>query len=119
MTPECAQCAAKRAPPRTFCARLRGRGWLTKRPSHAYITEALHDILRLAQAPDDLEIDFSELPALLSYAEGIARSTAATLDYPDAVSVAADQALEEIARELHIDHGESWAQLLSELGQVA
>lgn len=94
-------------------------GWLTKRPSHTYISEGLHDILLLAQASDDMEVDFSELPALLSYAEGIARSTAVALDHPGAVSVAADKALEEIARELHIDHGESWAQLLSELGQVA
>ena len=94
-------------------------GWLTKRPSKAYISEGLHDILLLAQASDDMEVDFSELPALLSYAEGIARSTAVALDHPGAVSVAADRALEEIARELHIDHGESWAQLLSELGQVA
>ena len=93
-------------------------GWLTKRPSHAYIAEGLHDILLLAQASDDMEVDFSELPALLSYAEGIARSTAIALDHPGAVSVAADQALAEIARELHIDHGESWAQLLSELGRV-
>jgi len=93
-------------------------GWLTKRPSHTYISEGLHDILLLAQASDDMEVDFSELPALLSYAEGIARSTAVALDHPGAVSVAADKALEEIARELHIDHGESWAQLLSELGQV-
>jgi hypothetical protein len=94
-------------------------GWLTKRPSHAYIAEGLHDILLLAQATDDLEVDFSDLTALLSYAEGIARSTAVALDHPGAVTVAADQALEEIARELHIDHGESWAQLLSELAQVA
>jgi len=85
-------------------------GWLTKRPSHTYISEGLHDILLLAQASDDMEVDFSELPALLSYAEGIARSTAVALDHPGAVSVAADKALEEIARELHIDHGESWAE---------
>lgn len=94
-------------------------GWLSTCPSKAYISEGLHDILLLAQASDDMEVDFSELPALLSYAEGIARSTAVALDHPGAVSVAADHALEEIARELHIDHGESWAQLLSELGQVA
>jgi hypothetical protein len=94
-------------------------GWLTTRPSNAYIAEGLHDILLLAQASDDGEVDFSELPALLSYAEGIARSTAVALDHPDAVSVAADRALEEIARELHIDHGESWAQLLCDLGHVA
>jgi len=94
-------------------------GWLTRRPSHAYVSEGLHDILLLARASDDMEVDFSELPALLSCAEGIARSTAVALDRPDAVSPAADKALEEIARELGIDHGESWGKLLGELSQVA
>jgi hypothetical protein len=89
--------------------------WLTKRPTHAYIAEGLHDIYSLALADDDLEVNFSELPALLSYAEAIARSTAKALDRPEAVSVSADVALEEIARELHIDLGESWAKLLAEL----
>jgi hypothetical protein len=60
----------------------------------------------------DLEVDFSELPALLSYAEGIARSTARALDQPEAVSPNAERALDESARELHIDHGESWGRLL-------
>jgi len=89
--------------------------WLTKRPTHAYIAEGLHDIYSLALADNDLQVNFSELPALLSYAEGIARSTAKALDQPAAVSANADVALEEIARELHIDHGESWAKLLEEL----
>ena len=96
--------------------------WLTKRPTHAYIAEGLHDIYSLALADDDLDVNFSELPALLSYAEAIARSTAKALDQPAkaldqpaAVSANADVALEEIARELHIDHGESWAKLLDEL----
>ncbi|MEO6599572.1 MAG: hypothetical protein ABIQ16_06840 [Polyangiaceae bacterium] len=91
--------------------------WLSHRPSHEYVSEGLHDILFLAKAPDDMEVDFSELPALLSYAEGIARSTGAALDQPGAVSPNADRALEEIARELHIDHGESWGKLLKELKQ--
>ena len=89
--------------------------WLTKRPSHEYIAEGLHDIYSLARAGDELDVNFSELPALLSYAEAIARSTAKALDQPAAVSTRADAALEEIARELHIDHGESWAKLLAEL----
>jgi hypothetical protein len=89
--------------------------WLTERPTHAYIAEGLHDIFLLAQADDDIEVDFSELPSVLSYAEAVARSTARALDQPTAVSPRADRALEEIARELHIDHGESWAQLLDEL----
>lgn len=93
--------------------------WLKHRPSHAYISEALHDIYLLASASDDLEIDFSELPALLSYAEGIARSTARALDQPAAVSPRAEHALDEVARELHIDHGASWGHLLRELGSAS
>ena len=93
--------------------------WLREQPTHEYIREGLHDIYLLAMAGDDIEVDFSELPALLSYAEAVARSTAAALDRPEAVSPGADAALEEIARELHIDHGESWGQLLAELGTVS
>jgi hypothetical protein len=90
-------------------------GWLSERPTHEYVTEGLRDIYFLALAPDDIEMDFSELPSLLSYAEGVARSTAEALDQPAAVSPNEDHALEEIARELHIDHGESWGKLLKEL----
>jgi hypothetical protein len=89
--------------------------WLERPPTPAYIHEGLHDIYLLAQAVDDGEFDFSELPALISYAEGIARSTAEALDQPSAVTPEEEAALEEIARELHIDHGESWGKLLQEL----
>ena len=89
--------------------------WLTHRPTHEYIREGLRDIYLLAVACDDIEVDFSELPAVLSYAEAIARSTAKALDQPSAVSSGADHALEEIARALHIDHGASWGKLLSDL----
>jgi hypothetical protein len=90
-------------------------GWLKERPAHEYIVEALRDIYFLAHAPDDGEVDLSELPGLLAYAEAVARSTAKALDQPSSVSPNADRALEEIARELHVDHGESWAKLLKEL----
>ncbi len=89
--------------------------WLETPPTHEYIAEGLHDIYLLASAADDMEVDFSELPALLSYAEGIARTTAEALDRPEAVTNAADTALEEIAKELHIEHGKSWGKLLKEL----
>jgi uncharacterized tellurite resistance protein B-like protein len=89
--------------------------WLRQRPTHDYLAEGLHDIYRLALAEDDMEIDFSELPALLSYAEGIARSTAVALDQPASVTSDEERALDEIATALHIDHGESWARLLEEL----
>jgi len=91
------------------------RTWLNQPPAHSYVAEALRDIYFLARARDDMEVDFSELPALLSYAEGVARTTAEALDQPTAVAPEEDEALEEIARELHIDHGKSWAKLLKEL----
>jgi len=89
--------------------------WLNERPSHAYISEGLRDIHFLSNAPDDIGFDYNELPALLSYAEGIARSTAKALDEPDAVTPGQDRVLEEIAAELHVNHGKSWGQLLREL----
>ena len=89
--------------------------WLSTPPTHQYIAEGLHDIFLLARAVDEPAIDFSELPGIISYAEGIARSTARALDQPTAVSPPEERALEEIARELHVDHGESWAKLLQEL----
>ena len=90
--------------------------WLSHRPTHEYIAEGLHDIYLLALADDDIEVDFSELPGLLSYAEAVGRSTARALDRPEGISPKRDAALEEVARELHIDHGKSWAKLLDELG---
>jgi hypothetical protein len=90
--------------------------WLTERPSHEYISEALHDIFLLAAARDDLEIDFSELPGLLFYAETIATAAGSALGQQQHASPEAEKALQEVARELHVDHGESWAQLLDELG---
>lgn len=89
--------------------------WLSHPPSHEYIAEGLRDILFLARAQDDMEVDFSELPALLMYAERIARSTADALDQPTSVTAEEEDALVEIARELHIDRGESWSELLREL----
>ena len=89
--------------------------WLTKRPAHEYIAEGLHDIFLLATAEDDMEVDFSELPGLLSYAERIADNTGAALNPDREASAKTERALEEVARELHIDHGESWATLLNEL----
>lgn len=89
--------------------------WLTDRPTHEYVLEGLEDMYLLARAGDSSDVDVTELPAILSYAEGIARSTMKALDEPDAVSPAEDEALDEIAHVLHVDHGESWARLLNEL----
>ncbi len=90
--------------------------WLKQRPTKEYFKEGLHDLHLLSMAEDDMEVDFSELPHLLAYSEAIARTTASALDQPEAVDASERAALEEIAKELMIDSGESWAQLLEELG---
>jgi hypothetical protein len=89
--------------------------WLTQCPRYEYIREGLRDVYTSAVAADDGDVDLSELPALLSYAEAIARSTAAALDEPGAVTEDEDRALLEIARLLHVDHGASWAKVLKDL----
>ena len=91
------------------------RGWLRERPTLSYIREGLHDILLLAQAPDEGEFDLEELPGLLAYSEAIARTTAKAMDAPTSVTPAEERALANIARELGVDEGESWAALMREL----
>jgi hypothetical protein len=91
------------------------RGWLLKRPDSAYFNEGLHDIVRLAYAPDEWEFDVDELQGLLAHAEAIARTTAEALDAPTSVTPSEEQALADIARELGIDDGESWGALVREL----
>jgi hypothetical protein len=93
--------------------------WLSRCPSHQYIVEGLRDIYASALAEDDGEVDLSELPALISYAEAIARSTAQALDQPSAVTEAEEKALLEIAALLHVDHGASWARVLADLREPA
>jgi hypothetical protein len=92
------------------------RGWLTKRPDANYFREGLHDILLLAHAPDEWSFEVEELPGLLAYSEAIARTTATAMDAPSAVTPEQERALGEIARELGVNDGESWAALLHELG---
>ena len=89
--------------------------WLTRVPDPKYFAEGVHDLYLLARAGDEDEVNVNELPGLLSYAEAIARSTATALDQPSSVSPAERSALEQIARELHVDHGVSWARLLEDL----
>lgn len=89
--------------------------WLTQCPTHEYVVEGLRDLYASALAEDDGDVDLSELPALLSYAEAIARSTDDALDQPSAVTEAEDKALQEIAQLLHVDHGASWAHVLADL----
>jgi hypothetical protein len=89
--------------------------WLARRPDKKYFMEGLHDIVLLAYAPDEWEFDVDELPGLLAHAEAIARTTAAAMDAPTSVTNEEEEALAEIARELGVDDGESWARLLREL----
>jgi hypothetical protein len=91
------------------------RGWLTRRPDKAYFAEGLHDLVLLAHAPDEMEFDMDELSGLLACSEAIARTTAQAMDMPTSVTPAEERALEDIARELGVDDGESWARLVREL----
>jgi len=91
------------------------REWLTRRPDAEYFREGLHDLVLLAYAPDEWEFGVDELPGLLAHAEAIARTTAAAMDAPSSVTANEEQALADIARELGVDDGESWARLLREL----
>jgi hypothetical protein len=75
--------------------------------------------LLLAHAPDEWEFDVDELPGLLAHAEAIARTTANAMDAPSSVTPEEERALLEIARELEVEEGESWAALLKELGASA
>lgn len=93
------------------------RQWIAERPTKEYIREGLHDLLLLAHAPDDWGFDVEELHGLLAFAEAIARTTAEAMDAPTAVEPEEEQALRDIAHELRIDDGESWAALLRELYQ--
>lgn len=91
------------------------RGWLLKRPDRSYFAEGLHDIFRLTHAPDEAAFDLDDPAGLLAYAEAIARTTAEAMDAPTAVTAAEERALADIARELGVDDGVSWATLLREL----
>jgi hypothetical protein len=91
------------------------RGWIRQRPDAAYFKEGLHDVLRLAYAPDEWEFDVDELKGLLAHAEAIARTTAKALDAPTSVTESEERALADIARELGVEDGESWAALIREL----
>ena len=91
------------------------RAWILQRPDADYFKEGLHDILRLAYAPDEWEFDVDELKGLLAHAEAIARTTAEALDAPTSVTESEELALADIARELGVNDGESWGALLREL----
>ena len=93
--------------------------WLERAPDKAYMLEGLHDIVLLAYAPDEWAFDVDELPGLLAHAEAIARTTASAMDAPTSVTPQEERALSEIARELDIEQGESWAALMRELGEEA
>lgn len=94
------------------------QNWLEKPPSRKYIERGMLDLLALAQRPDVVEVDLSDLQDLLLHAEVIARSTADALDEPWAVGPDEERALADIARMLGLDSGTSWAVLLRELDEV-
>lgn len=93
--------------------------WLNEPPTRAYIAEGLRDIYRLALAPDDMEVDFCELPLLLASAEAFAHGTALSPGEPASLTAAEQLALTHIAAELHIERGDSWTKLLQELAPTS
>ena len=93
------------------------RGWLGQKPTKEYFVEGLHEIFRLAHTPDEWGFDVNELQGLLAHAEAISRTTAAAMDQPTTITAGEKEALTDIARELELDDGETWAELMTELGQ--
>jgi hypothetical protein len=93
-------------------------GWLQTRPTKAYFRDGFQELLRLARAADEWEFELDELQALVAQAEAIARTTDAAMDQPTAVTSAEEAALADIARELSVDDGETWARLVGELGET-
>ena len=91
------------------------KGWISERPTLDYFREGLHDIVFLAHAPDEWEFNVEELQGLLIYAEAIARASAEAVGAEFSVTPDEERALREIAAELGVDDGESWAALLAEL----
>ena len=89
--------------------------WLAAPLPPGYVERGLRDLLTLAFSPEEFEIDVDDLPQLLAYAEAIARTTAAALDAPWAISQDEEAALAQVARLLRVDNGMSWAALLREL----
>lgn len=92
------------------------RHWIEERPSAEYFHDGLHELLLLSRAPDDWGFDVDELPGLVAHAEAIARTSADAMDAPQEVTPQEQDILHQIAEELEIDNGESWAELLQELG---
>ena len=93
------------------------RGWLEQKPSKEYFLDGLHELFLLAHSPDEWGFDLDELQGLLAHAEAIARTTAEAMDQPTAVTPTEEAALADIARELQVDDGETWAKLIAELGE--
>jgi hypothetical protein len=93
--------------------------WIRWPPSLAYIRRGMRQLLALALAPDEFELDLEDLRDLLGHAEAIARTCSSAPDSPFAVGPDEERALAEIARTLHVDNGVSWASLLRELESSA
>ena len=98
------------------------RRWLRERPSAGYVSHALAELRDLASAVDEPQIDYDLLQALLSHAEAVARagvSDPRAAAAPWALSREETQAIDQVARILGVDHGQTWADLMQELGASA
>ena len=95
------------------------RRWLRERPTAGYVSHALAELRDLASAVDEPQIDFDLLQALMSHAEAVARSGVSdprAAMAPWALSRAETNAIDQVSRFLGVDHGQTWADLMQELG---
>ncbi|MCA9629210.1 MAG: hypothetical protein KC766_16125 [Myxococcales bacterium] len=98
------------------------RRWLRTRPTAGYVSHALAELRDLASAVDEPQIDYNLLQALLSHAEAVARAGVTNPEAaaaPWALSRTETQAIDQVSRILGVDHGQTWADLLQELGAGA
>ncbi len=98
------------------------RRWLSERPTAGYVRHALGELRKLASAVDEPQFDFNLLQALMSHAEAVARagvSDPRAAAAPWALSRAEMSAIDEVSRILGVDHGQTWANLMQELGATA
>ncbi|MGE0322835.1 MAG: hypothetical protein AB7K71_29715 [Polyangiaceae bacterium] len=98
------------------------RRWLRSRPSAGFVSHALAELRDLASAVDEPQIDYDLLQALMSHAEAVARagvSDPRAAAAPWALSREETQAIDQVARILGVDHGQTWAALIQELGAGA
>ncbi len=92
--------------------------WLFAPPTPAYFRAGLTQLRLLARAPDQPVVGVPDLQRFVIYAESVARATPTNSDSPWSVKPVEAQAIQQIAAALGVDFGQSWARMLTELGET-